>query len=145
MGFGVIAIRTQTRGYRVKRSILPLVLFLLISACQEMEGIDMSQVTPQEKSGVESLLWLKNADPEKSAQQALARGDKRLMAMASRTTNLPGIEPELVSKAKSICGVRYLEGSTDTVLGEIHLKLIQAASEYAASYNRIIIDHCMEK
>ncbi|MCU7936615.1 MAG: glutamyl-tRNA amidotransferase [Candidatus Thiodiazotropha sp. (ex Dulcina madagascariensis)] len=126
--------------------LLPILVSLLFfTACQERGDIDMSQVTPKEKSAVDSLSWLNHADPEKSARQALARGDKRLMAMAMRTTNLPGIKPELLSKAKSVCGVRYLAGSTDTVLGETHLKLIQAAADYAASYNRIILDHCLEK
>ncbi|MCU7904877.1 MAG: glutamyl-tRNA amidotransferase [Candidatus Thiodiazotropha sp. (ex Epidulcina cf. delphinae)] len=128
------------------KELLPvLVSLLFFTACQEREGVDMSQVGPEEKSGVDSLLWLNNADPEKNARQALARGDKRLMAMAMRTPNLPGIKPELLSKAKRVCGVRYLEGSTDTVLGETHLKLIQAAAEYAASYNRLILGHCLEK
>ncbi|MFC1313704.1 MAG: glutamyl-tRNA amidotransferase [gamma proteobacterium symbiont of Ctena orbiculata] len=110
-----------------------------------MEGIDMSQLSPEEKKAVESLLWVKDANPDKSAAEALGKGDKRLMAMASRTTILPGIEPGLISKAKSICGIRYLEGSTDTVFGDTHLKLIQRASEYAAAYNRIVIEQCMEK
>ena len=50
----------------------------------------------------------------------------------------------MLSKAKSICGIRYLEGSTDTVYGETHLKLIQRAAEYAAAYNKIVIEQCMD-
>jgi hypothetical protein len=110
-----------------------------------METIDMSQLSDKEKKAVESLLWLKDTDPVISATEALNKGDKRLMAMASRATVLPGIETELVSKAKSICGIRYLEGSTDTVFGETHLKLIQYASDFAATYNKIVIEQCMKK
>jgi hypothetical protein len=110
-----------------------------------METIDMSQLSDNEKKAVESLLWLEDADPMKSAAEALEKGDKRLMAMASRATVLPGIETELISKAKSICGIRYLEGSTDTVFGETHLKFIQRASDYAAAYNKIVIEKCMVK
>jgi hypothetical protein len=110
-----------------------------------MERIDMSQLSADEKKAVESLLWVKDANPDKQATEALQKGDKRLMAMASRATTLPGIEPELLSKAKSICGIRYLEGSTDTVFGETHLKLIQRASEYAAAYNKIVIEQCMNR
>ncbi|MEW8071021.1 MAG: glutamyl-tRNA amidotransferase [Candidatus Thiodiazotropha sp.] len=129
----------------MKSTILLLLLALVFTACQEVEGIDMSQLSPEEKKAVESLLWVKDANPDKSAAEALGKGDKRLMAMASRTTILPGIEPALISKAKSICGIRYMEGSTDTVFGDTHLKLIQRASEYAAAYNRIVIEQCMEK
>lgn len=116
---------------------------LLFTACQEMQGIDMSQLSAEEKVAVESLLWVKDADPKEDAAQALEKGDKRLMAMASRATTFPGIEPELISKAKSICGIRYLEGSTDTVFGKTHLQMIQQASEYAAAYNKIVVKQCM--
>ena len=103
----------------------------------------MSQVTPQEQSAVESLLWLQQADAAKDARQGVERGDKRLLAMASRGSHLPGVPPELASKAKSVCGVRYLPGSTDMVMGQTHLKLLQAAEGYAADYNRIMITHCL--
>jgi hypothetical protein len=116
---------------------------LLVASCQEESQIDMSQVSPKEKNAVESLLWLQNADAAKDAQQGLSRGDKRLLAMALRGSHIPGIAPELVSKAKSVCGVRYLPGSTDTVMGKTHLKLLQAAEEYAADYNRIMIERCL--
>ncbi|MEW8563032.1 MAG: glutamyl-tRNA amidotransferase [gamma proteobacterium symbiont of Ctena orbiculata] len=128
------------------KPIIPLLFIALLSgACQEMERVDMSQLSAEEKKAVETLLWVEDADAEKQAAEALDKGDKRLMAMASRATILPGIEPELQSKAKSICGIRYLDGSTDTVFGEIHLQFIQRATEFAAAYNKIVIDKCMEK
>jgi hypothetical protein len=127
----------------VKKLLLSLLSLVFFSACQEINSIDMSKVTPKEQSAVDSLLWLKQADAQTDAQQGLSRGDKRLLAMATRGTQLPGIKPELVSKAKSVCGVRYLPGSTDTVMGETHLKLLQIAEDYAADYNRIMITHCL--
>ena len=114
-------------------------------ACREIDEIDLAQLSQKERHGVESLLWLKKADAEQDAQTALSRNDKRLLVMAGRSPSLPGIEPELTSKAKSVCGIRYIEGSTDTVLGEIHLELLQAASDYASAYNRILIKHCLDK
>ncbi|MCU7813504.1 MAG: glutamyl-tRNA amidotransferase [Candidatus Thiodiazotropha sp. (ex Notomyrtea botanica)] len=126
------------------KKILPLLFpLLLLTACQTGEQIDMSQVTPKEKNAVESLLWLKQANAENDARQNLDRGDKRLLAMATRGSNIPGVAPELMSKAKSVCGVRYLPGSTDMVMGETHLKLLQAAEAYAENYNRLVIDHCL--
>jgi hypothetical protein len=129
----------------VKPTIFLLLFAYLLTACQEMEGVDMNQLSPKEKKAVQSLLWVKDADPNKHAAQALEKGDKRLLAMAMRSTSIPGIEPELLSKAKSICGIRYLEGSTDTVFGETHLLLIQHATKYAATYNELVIQHCMGK
>lgn len=122
-----------------------LLSLLILLGCQQESRIDMSQVTPKEKSAVESLLWLQQADAATDAQQGLERGDKRLLAMATRGGHIPGITPELVSKARSVCGVRYLPGSTDTVMGQTHLKLLHAAEEYAADYNRIMVDRCLPK
>jgi hypothetical protein len=116
-----------------------------MSGCQNGSQIDMSQVTEQERAAVESLLWLQSADAAKDAQQGLERGDKRLLAMATRGGHLPGVAPETASKAKSVCGVRYLPGSTDTVTGKTHLKLLQAAEVYAADYNQIMIQHCLQE
>jgi hypothetical protein len=117
---------------------------MLVSACQNGSEIDMSQVTEKEKGAVESLVWLHSADAAQDARQGLERGDKRLLAMATRGGHIPGIEPTMMSKAKSICGVRYLPGSTDTVMGKTHLKLLQAAESYAADYNQIMIQHCLQ-
>jgi hypothetical protein len=129
----------------VNKLLPPLLSLLLLSACQEKNPLDLSQVTPKEQSAVESLLWLQNADAAKDARQSLERGDKRLLAMATRGSHIPGIAPELASKAKSVCGVRYLPGSTDTVMGQAHLKLLQAAEEYARDYNKILVGHCLEQ
>lgn len=129
----------------MKKSLPILLTMLLLSGCQNGSQIDMSQVTEQEKTAVESLIWLQSADAAKDAQQGLERGDKRLLAMATRGGHLPGVAPEMASKAKSVCGVRYLPGSTDTVMGKTHLKLIQAAEGYAADYNKIMIGHCLQE
>lgn len=127
----------------MKKLLLPLLSWILLSACQGMDRVDTSKVTPQEKEAVESLLWLKQADAQRDAREGVQRGDKRLLAMATRGGHLPGIAPELTSKAKSVCGLRYLPGSTDTVMGKTHLKLLQLAEEYAENYNRIMLKQCM--
>lgn len=130
----------------MKKFLLPLLSAILLSACQQGgEKIDMSQVTAEERDAVESLMWVKQADAAKDARDSLARGDTRLLAMATRGSYIPGIDPELVTKAKNVCGVRYVPGSTDTVLGDTHLKLLQAAEAYATTFNKIMIDHCLNQ
>jgi len=127
----------------VKKFLLPLLSVILLTACQQGEKIDMNQVTPEERDAVESLIWVKQANAENDARDSLNRGDTRLLAMATRGSYIPGIDPEQSTKAKNVCGVRYLPGSTDTVLGDTHLKLLQAAESYASTYNRIMIGHCL--
>lgn len=127
----------------MKRILSMLVILLGLNGCQEMEQIDLSTLSPQERDAVSSLSWLNNADAAKDARQAIERGDKRLLAMATRNPNMPGVPAESESKIKAVCGIRYLRGSTDTVFGEAHMKLLQAAQAYATEYNRLMLDACL--
>ncbi|MCG7898647.1 MAG: glutamyl-tRNA amidotransferase [Candidatus Thiodiazotropha lotti] len=105
----------------------------------------MNQLTPEERRSVESLAWLSDVNVERDVQAALDKRDKRLLGMMGRATDLPGVPTELTSKAKTICGIRYVEGSTDVVRGEVHLKLLQRAYDYAAAYNQAILKQCLDK
>jgi hypothetical protein len=103
----------------------------------------MSQLSPKERKGIESLAWLRDADVRKDAQAALAKNDYRLLVMAGRSPDLLGVAPESAAEAKSACGIRYVEGSTDVVQGDIHLKMLQAAYDYVSAYNQEIVKHCL--
>jgi hypothetical protein len=105
----------------------------------------MSQLNPQERKSVQALAWLKDANLERDLKIALEKQDKRLLGMMGRATDLPGVPTDLTSRAKRVCGVRYVEGSTDMVRGEVHLKLLQHAYEYAAAYNQAMLKLCMDK
>ncbi|KRT53828.1 hypothetical protein Ga0074115_101163 [endosymbiont of Ridgeia piscesae] len=128
----------------IRTILLFLLTFLILHGCQEGEQIDLSNLPAEEQQVLTALAWLKGADAERDAQQAFARGDLRLLAMATRGASMPGIPTELASKAKSVCGIRYLEGSTDAVVSDMHLKLLQKAEKYAATYNGIMLQHCMK-
>lgn len=122
-----------------------LALLFSVIACQTQTDVDMTQLSPDERKGVAALSWLKHADVEREIQTALSKNDMRLLATAGRSTDLPGVPVEMASKAKSVCGIRYVEGSTDVVQGEVHLKMLQAAYDYADAYNRKIIKHCLDR
>ncbi len=127
----------------MKRIFTTLMIILGMTGCQEMEQIDLSSLSSKEREAVTSLAWLKDADASRDAQQAIERGDKRLLAMATRNPNMPGVPPESASKIKTVCGIRYMEGSTDMVFGDVHQKLLQAAREYAVEYNKLMLDACL--
>ena len=129
----------------MKRIIPLLAIILSMTGCQETEQIDLSTLSPQEREAVTSLAWLRNADASRDAEQAIKRGDKRLLAMATRNPNMPGVPAESASKIKTVCGIRYLQGSTDMVFGDVHLKLLQAAQEYATEYNQLMLDACLKQ
>ncbi len=125
------------------KRILPLLFVgMTLSGCQETDRIDPASLTPQERQAVTALSWLRDADASRDAAQARQQGDTRLYVFASRAPTLPGIAAESIEKAKASCGTRILLGSTDMVQGEVHLKLLQQARDYAAEYNRLMLDAC---
>ncbi len=129
----------------MKRIIPALLITLSMTACQEVDRIDLSSLSPQEREAVTALSWLQEADAVRDAQQAIASGDKRLLAMASRAPSIPGVPEESRERVETLCGLRYVEGSTDAVLGDVHLKLLQAAREYAKEYNQLMLDACLKQ
>ncbi|MCG7872177.1 MAG: glutamyl-tRNA amidotransferase [Candidatus Thiodiazotropha lotti] len=128
----------------IRRAIF-ITLLLTLAACQNTQDIDLNQLDPVERKSVESLVWLNDANVERDVQTALDKRDKRLLGMMGRATDLPGVPAELTSRAKTVCGIRYVEGSTDVVRGEVHLQLLQRAYDYAAAYNQAMLKHCIEK
>ncbi|MCG8489534.1 MAG: hypothetical protein MI756_18845 [Chromatiales bacterium] len=129
----------------MNRRAIFFTLLLTLAACQNTQDMDLSQLKPEERKSVESLAWLGDANVERDVQAALDKRDKRLLGMMGRATDLPGVPAELTSRAKAICGIRYVEGSTDVVRGELHLKLLQRAYDYAAAYNQAMLKHCIDK
>jgi hypothetical protein len=129
----------------VKRILHLLFLGMALTGCQEMDQIDPSSLSPREREAVSALSWLRHADAQRDAAQAGEQGDTRLYLMASRSPTLPGIPAEQAESAKASCGTRILPGSTDMVQGGTHLKLLQQAQDYAAEYNHLMLDTCLNR
>lgn len=127
----------------MRKVLLLIPVVLILTSCQEKGQIDLSSLSAKERAAVSSLRWLEKADAERDVLEAIKRGDRRLLAMATRGANIPGVPVEMASRAESLCGIRYVAGSTDAVMGDTHLKLLQAAQRYASEYNRIMLDACL--
>jgi hypothetical protein len=91
---------------------------------------------------VQKLQWLDAADPQADANQAVKQNDLRLLGLATRSVNIPGIKPEDILKYEEQCGVQLIEGISDVVRSDEHLRLMQKARSYALQYNAIIKIHC---
>ena len=98
--------------------------------------------TPALSDAEKSLAWVKDANPTQDAKAALQQGDFRLMALAQRSIVIPGVSDKHREKYEKACGVRMLEGFTDSVRGEAHLELLKKAHSYARQYNEIIRSRC---
>jgi hypothetical protein len=91
---------------------------------------------------VQKLQWLDAADPQTDAQEAIKKGDLRLLGLAARSVNIPGVSEEDTLAYETKCGVQLIEGISDVVRSDEHLRLMQKARSYALSYNAIIKTRC---
>ena len=91
---------------------------------------------------VQKLQWLDTADPQADAHQAVKQNDLRLLGLATRSVNIPGIEADQMLRYEQSCGVQLIEGISDVVRSDEHLRLMQKARSYALQYNAIIKTHC---
>ena len=90
----------------------------------------------------QKLQWLDAADPQADANQAIKKNDLRLLGLATRSVNIPGISKADTLKYEEKCGVQLIEGISDVVRSDEHLRLMQKARSYALKYNAIIKTHC---
>jgi hypothetical protein len=107
---------------------------LLLASC----ATSSSEIEPY----VQKLQWLDAADPQADANQAVKKNDFRLLGLATRTVNIPGISKEDSLKYEESCGVQLIEGISDVVRSDEHLRLMQKARSYALKYNAIVKTHC---
>jgi hypothetical protein len=91
---------------------------------------------------VQKLQWLDAADPQADANQAVKIKDFRLLGLATRAVNIPGVSKEQILKYEESCGVQLIEGISDVVRSDEHLRLMQKARSYALKYNAIVKTHC---
>ena len=115
-------------------SILTPLLCSLLAGCASSSG----PVDPY----VQKLQWLDAADPQADANQAVKQGDLRLLGLATRSVNIPGVTKDETLKYEESCGVQLIEGISDVVRSDEHLRLMQKARSYALKYNAVIKQHC---
>jgi hypothetical protein len=115
----------------------PLIIALLVLAMTGCAS-DSKALEPN----VQKLQWLDAAAPQADALQAIKIGDLRLLGMATRTISVPGVETDQILKYETKCGIQLIEGISDVVRSDEHLRLMQKARSYALKYNAIIKTHC---
>ena len=109
------------------------ILALSLVACASIDPIDPY---------VQKLQWLDAADPQADAEQAIKQDDLRLLALATRSLIVPGIESSEQIQYEEACGIQLIEGISDVVRSDEHLRLMQKARSYAQQYNEVIKLHC---
>ena len=118
----------------MKYFLLATTLFIILGGC----STSSKALDPY----VQKLQWLDAADPQNDAQQAIKLGDLRLLGLAMRSVNIPGVEKEDTYRYEEKCGVQLIDGISDVVRSDEHLRLMQKARSYALKYNAIIKTEC---
>ena len=118
----------------VKYPVFLTAVFLLLTGCATSQ--------PEIDPYVKKLQWLDSADPQADADHAIRQNDLRLLGLATRSVNIPGVDKNDLLKYEEHCGVQLIEGISDVVRSDEHLRLMQKARSYALKYNAIIKLHC---
>lgn len=87
---------------------------------------------------VEDVRQLLVERAENDAKTAIARGDRRLLAVYGITLEVPGVSDD-VSKLRSQYGLKILAGTSDAINGEQDRRMNLNARRYARLYNRMVI------
>jgi hypothetical protein len=85
------------------------------------------------------LRILETADPVRELRKALQRKDKRFIQAGFLT----GVNGGHTNPVVAVAGTRFIEGTTDFIQYADQVRLTQKASEYAARYNRLLLNHLL--
>lgn len=91
---------------------------------------------------IQKLERLNSKNPVADAQNAIATGKKYFLCNIGRSRTVPGLEAGEYANARDNCPTQCLDGVTDAVIGDNHLRYLQAATAYSASWNKVMINVC---
>ena len=102
-----------------------------------------SSVSERDSQYINLLQELSRRNPEVEAQQAIAAGDRSVMAYYAGRAGLkiPGFNGE--EQAAQSCSLKTLDGLGDVIYGENHLKYRVALRNFARSFNTAMKPICL--
>ena len=124
-------------------------LSLALGACREMPNHQVAGasggqnvVANEDAQFVKMLGNLQTKNPKQDAQTAMASGERYFLCNAGRSRSVPGLTAEVYSNARERCPTKCLDGVTDALLGENHAKYLEAALQYSAQWNQVMVTAC---
>lgn len=130
-------------------------LIITLGACQQMAveqektansmAKDVTsasvEMTAQEQTAVDKLLWLETADASADASKALlAAGKPVLLAFSGRGKTHPGLTPAQYEQVKDVVSSEYVAGMGDVIFGDTHKAMRKRARAYTKAYNAVIFE-----
>ncbi|NVJ62517.1 MAG: hypothetical protein HWE27_19170 [Gammaproteobacteria bacterium] len=139
------------------RSLACFLAVFLIGGCsnsdQTNNSSDVNLTTSNEATKpdenapehIKKLWWANYANAKVDLKNALEKNDYAFWVLATRQPLAPGLDPKKHSSLISKCGQKYLPGMGDVLFDDAHEKLYTKATQYAVSYNQMLIEHCKNK
>lgn len=140
---------TQQRARSFAGVLSSLFILLTLTGCAAKEtGHSDNPASPtgntetSDAQFIQKLAQLSSKNPVTDAQSAIAAGKKYFLCNIGRSRTVPGLEADEYAGARENCATECLDGVTDAVLGDNHLRYLQAATAYSASWNKVMINVC---
>jgi hypothetical protein len=109
--------------------------FIAICAMSTAVWADSPPTADPEILALEAVVKL---SPENEAAAAIARGDRKFLGVAGYSVEILGVENRIARCNVARDSMNIVRGTSDIILNDHHLELINRAREYAARYNSVI-------
>ena len=111
-----------------------LVCAALLTGCAPVQA-------PEPPDEAAQLRWVETADPIIDAKRAVERMDFTLRGVNGYTWTIPGVAEADKFAYRDKYGMKAIEGTSDTIMGAEHGRLIVLATKYAKTYNEYVLSH----
>ena len=89
---------------------------------------------------VEKMLWLEGANPEVDARKHAKQGSCFVYGAYGYTIEIPGVPVDDWPAFYENAVIRMIEGTSDVIESEEHLRLNNLARQYASRFNQTILE-----
>lgn len=106
-----------------------------------------SEMNDKEAEIVAKLQWVKTADAEADAREALASagsGKVEIIGFSGRGVSYPGLSKAQYAEIENFVTDRLAKGTGDTIYGQTQKALRRDLRDYARTYNTIVYDALTE-
>ena len=135
------------------KSVLLSFAALSLMACQQISSTAdtppseptkvTAKMTDKEAEIVAKLEWVKTADAETDAREALASagsGKVEIIGFTGRGVSYPGLSKTEYAEIEKLVTYRLAKGTGDTIYGPTQKALRRDLRDYTSTYNTIVYD-----
>ena len=136
----------------MKQTLLALLCTTALMGCHEPVASDAdtgvhipsaAEISgTQEQYYAKQLPLLQARNPTVDATASIQQGKRYFLCNAGRSATVPGIAAEVFATVRDNCPTECLDGVTDALYGENHLRYLAVALDYSAKWNQVMLAAC---